>query len=73
MICVPLAAVVSYEAVQARDVAVGDQVVVLVDEKDPKAGFTAATVTKVEKVKEASYLPAIDKPYMVVDGAVTAL
>lgn len=72
MLClVPCSA--PYTSVAAKDVAVGDRILVLAEESNPQSGFVAATVTGISMVNDTSYLPALEKPYMVVEGVVTPL
>jgi len=64
----------AFQAVSANQLRPGDRVAVLIDEANPSAGFTAATVDKVDHVlRHGTYLPAIEKPYIVANGLVTPL
>lgn len=70
-VCAPCSG--PFTAIAAKELAVEDKILVLADEASPKSGFVAATVTGITLANDTSYLPALEKPYMVVDGVVAPL
>lgn len=62
-------------ALSADQIKPGDKLAVLADASNPAAGFTAAVVDSVQPVQDPSglFLPAISKPFLLVDGVVAPL
>lgn len=65
----------SFASLTTEEIKPGDRLAVVADEANPSAGFTAAVVDAVEVVEDSSgiYLPAISKPFMVLDGVIVPL